>query len=244
MPQVFDDIIVDAEFAALIPPLTPDERQQLEENIKAHGGARDPIVVWPSKGKMTLIDGHNRYEICTRLDVPFEIEEVRFDDRNAAMLWIIDNQKGRRNLPDFAKTELELKRESIHAAMTAPSHRPKKSETTQKSEELSGHAHAGVGQTLGAGAQISLGVSRPCGRGADERTDLSQKSEKSHAHAGVGQAADQGVTFTGLKADDIGMTRATPPHDAERKPGHFVLLSAPPRDDSDHVSLVDPTFRR
>lgn len=129
MPQVYEDIQIDAEFAALIPPLTDDERSQLERNIVDHGGARDPLVVWAKAGKLTLVDGHNRYEICTRLDLPFEIEEMRFDDRNAAMLWIIDNQKGRRNLPDFAKTELELKRESIHAAMTAPRGRPKKDES-------------------------------------------------------------------------------------------------------------------
>ncbi|NBW23184.1 MAG: hypothetical protein EBR82_86095 [Caulobacteraceae bacterium] len=138
MPQVFEDIIVDAEFAALIPPLTADELEQLEANISAHGGARDPLVVWARGGKLTLVDGHNRYEICTRLDLPFEIEEMRFDDRNAAMLWIIDNQNGRRNLADFAKVELELKRESIHRAMVAPARRPTKEESVsrQKSADL------------------------------------------------------------------------------------------------------------
>ena len=84
MPQVFDDIVIDAEFAGLIPPLSAEERQQLEGNIVDHGGARDPLVVWASKGKLTLLDGHNRYEICTRLELPFDIEEVRFADRSHA----------------------------------------------------------------------------------------------------------------------------------------------------------------
>ena len=61
MPQIADDIVIDAEFAALIPPLSAEERQQLEENVVEHGGARDPLVVWASKGKLTLLDGHNRY---------------------------------------------------------------------------------------------------------------------------------------------------------------------------------------
>ena len=116
MGKVFDDIKIDAEFAALIPPLTDDERSQLERNIVEHGRARDPLVAWSKAGAFTIVDGHNRYEICTRLDLPFDIAEMRFDDRNAAMLWIIDNQQGRRNLADFAKVELELKRESIHKA--------------------------------------------------------------------------------------------------------------------------------
>lgn len=98
MPQVFEDIIVDAEFAALIPPLSAEERQQLEENIIEHGGARDPLVVWASKGKLTLLDGHNRYEICTRLELPFDVHEVRFGCRDEAADWIDKNQLGRRNL--------------------------------------------------------------------------------------------------------------------------------------------------
>jgi len=98
MPQVFDDIIVDAEFAALIPPLSAEERKQLEENIAEHGGARDPLVVWASKGTLTLLDGHNRYEICTRLGLPFDIHELRLKSRDEAEDWIDKNQLGRRNL--------------------------------------------------------------------------------------------------------------------------------------------------
>jgi len=106
MPQVYEDIIVDAEFAALIPPLSAEERAQLEENIVEHGGARDPLVVWSSKGTLTLLDGHNRYEICRRLDVPFDIEEMRFADRSHAEEWIIRNQFGRRNLPVYDRVIL------------------------------------------------------------------------------------------------------------------------------------------
>jgi phage N-6-adenine-methyltransferase len=98
MPQVYEDIIVDAEFAALIPPLSAEERQQLEENITEHGGARDPLVVWASKGTLTLLDGHNRYEICTRLGLPFDVHELRFKARDEAEDWIDKNQLGRRNL--------------------------------------------------------------------------------------------------------------------------------------------------
>lgn len=91
-------IKIDAEFAALIPPLSAEERQQLEENITEHGGARDPLVVWASKETMTLLDGHNRYEICTRLGLPFDVHELRFKTRDEAEDWIDRNQLGRRNL--------------------------------------------------------------------------------------------------------------------------------------------------
>jgi len=106
MPQVFEDIIVDAEFAALIPPLSAEERQQLEENIAEHGGARDPLVVWASKGTLTLLDGHNRYEICSRLGLPFDIKEMSFKNRDDAADWMDRNQLGRRNLTHDAFTML------------------------------------------------------------------------------------------------------------------------------------------
>lgn len=98
MTKTFDDIIIDAEFASLIPPLSAEERKQLEENIIEHGGARDPLVVWANRGTLTLLDGHNRYEICARLELPFDIEEMRFSCREEAADWIDRNQLGRRNL--------------------------------------------------------------------------------------------------------------------------------------------------
>ncbi len=129
MAQAYDDIVIDAEFASLIPPLSAEERQQLEENIVEHGGARDPLVVWASKGTLTLLDGHNRYEICTRLELPFDIEEMRFDHRDDAMLWMIDNQRGRRNLPAIERVRLEFRREEIYRKMTVRG-RPRKEAIT------------------------------------------------------------------------------------------------------------------
>lgn len=135
MPQVFEDIIVDAEFAALIPPLSAEERQQLEENIVEHGGARDPLVVWASKGTLTLLDGHNRYEICTRLELHFEIEEMRFSDRSHAEEWIIRNQFGRRNLSAYVRTQLALRLEETVAARAKAKEKDRKSSTRQISDK-------------------------------------------------------------------------------------------------------------
>lgn len=135
MPQVFDDIKMDAEFAALIPPLSAEERQQLEENIVEHGGARDPLVVWASKGTLTLLDGHNRYEICTRLQLPFDIEEMRFADRSHAEEWIIRNQFGRRNLAAYVRTQLALRLEDTIAARAKANQRKSGGPVPKKSAE-------------------------------------------------------------------------------------------------------------
>lgn len=100
------EITVDEQFASMIPPLSAEERQQLEENIVEHGGARDPLVVWVQGQLATLLDGHNRYEICTRLDLPFDIHEMRFGSRDEAADWMDRNQLGRRNLHPDAFTLL------------------------------------------------------------------------------------------------------------------------------------------
>lgn len=89
-------IQIDQEFQAMIPPLRADERAQLEANIVADG-VRDPLVVWQG----VLIDGHNRYEIATRLGLPYQVASIDFSTRDDACDWIDRNQLGRRNLhPD------------------------------------------------------------------------------------------------------------------------------------------------
>jgi 16S rRNA G966 N2-methylase RsmD len=103
-----NNITIDPEFKALIPPLAPEEYAQLEANI-LQDGCRDPLVVWQG----TLIDGHNRHQICTRNGLPFETVEVVFADRTAAMLWMIDNQKGRRNVSDYDKGLLAMRKQEL-----------------------------------------------------------------------------------------------------------------------------------
>lgn len=99
---------IDAEFQSLIPPLTFEEKKMLEESILSEG-CRDAIVVWND----TIIDGHNRYEICTKHNIPFEIVNRDFDSRNDAIEWIIKNQFGRRNLPLHERARLALRLKSV-----------------------------------------------------------------------------------------------------------------------------------
>jgi len=86
---------IDKEFSSLLVPLTKDERKHLEASILAEG-CRDALIVW--KGEGSLVDGHNRYEICTKHNIPFRVTEKEFPDRQAVKAWIIKNQLGRRNL--------------------------------------------------------------------------------------------------------------------------------------------------
>ena len=93
------NIKVNPELKSLIPPLSEDERSQLEKNLLEHG-CRDPLVVWQG----VLLDGHNRFEICERHGIEFSTVEIDLPDRQAAEDWMDANQLGRRNLtPDAFK---------------------------------------------------------------------------------------------------------------------------------------------
>jgi N6-adenosine-specific RNA methylase IME4 len=111
-PEIMhSNIVIDPEFQALIPALQSEERTQLEANIVADG-CRDPLVLW---GRV-LVDGHNRHEICTRLGLKFKVEQKDFDSREDVIVWMIDNQDGRRNISDFQKIELQLRKKAAISA--------------------------------------------------------------------------------------------------------------------------------
>lgn len=107
-------IIIDNEFRSLIPPLTPEEYNGLEESILAEG-CRDALVLWGE----TLIDGHNRYEICTAHNIPFETVKKDFASRADVKLWMIGNQLARRNINKYARTTLECMSDEILATKNA-----------------------------------------------------------------------------------------------------------------------------
>ena len=75
------DLTVDPEFRDLIPPLNEEELKLLEESLVADG-CESPLIVWNG----VIIDGHNRYAICRKHDIPFSIQEKHFDTREDVML--------------------------------------------------------------------------------------------------------------------------------------------------------------
>lgn len=89
------ELRIDPEFAEKIPPLTPEEFEQLEANILAEGTVLSPLIVWNG----VIVDGHNRYKIIqAHPEISFTMHEKEFTDRYEAISWICKNQLGRRNL--------------------------------------------------------------------------------------------------------------------------------------------------
>ena len=94
------DIVIDSEFKYLLPSLDSVSLTVLEEDILEHG-LRDALVLWrdsSQENQSILIDGHNRYEILLKHDLPFKVSYMEFDSREEVIIWIITTQIARRNL--------------------------------------------------------------------------------------------------------------------------------------------------
>lgn len=109
------NIVIDESLKAYIDPLTPEEHAALEQSILAEG-CRDALVLWGE----VLVDGHNRYGICTKHDLPFQtVQNTRFQSMEDVHLWMIDQHLGRRSISDFQRGVLALRRREIMAARAA-----------------------------------------------------------------------------------------------------------------------------
>ena len=92
---MLQNLSVDPEFQSKIPPLTAEERRQLEANILEEGRLLNPLIVW----KGIIVDGHNRFEILKEHpEIEYTVLEKEFAGREEAIVWICKNQLGRRNL--------------------------------------------------------------------------------------------------------------------------------------------------
>ena len=124
------ELQIDPEFASIIPPLTPDEFSLLEQSI-IDEGCRDAIVVWGN----IIIDGHNRYRICTAHNIPYRTKPIDFASRSDAMLWMFQNQLARRNLTDFQRIEMARKFEDAVKAQAKQRMLAGKSDPMMKSSK-------------------------------------------------------------------------------------------------------------
>ena len=127
-------IRIDKEFESLIPPLSDDEFKQLEENC-LRDGIRDPLILWSlPNGDNILVDGHNRWKIAAKHGgMSFTTKCMKFDDRDEAIIWIVDNQLGRRNLHTLDRVTLEDKKREIIARIAKRKQKAGKADPDKKS---------------------------------------------------------------------------------------------------------------
>jgi hypothetical protein len=109
------NITINDELRSFVDPLSPIEQAALERSLLAEG-CRDALVLW----RDTLIDGHNRYDLCQKHGIPFRtVHNNTFESIEDVMLWMIDNHLARRSVSDFQRGVLALKKKEIVSARVA-----------------------------------------------------------------------------------------------------------------------------
>lgn len=162
------DIVVNEELKAYIDPLTPDEYEALERSLLAEG-CRDALVLWGD----LLIDGHNRYGICKKHNLPFQtVQNTRFQSLEDVHLWMIDQHLGRRSLSDFQRGVLALRKREIVAERRARQAPP--AETPESAAAAPGEAAAAPAPS----AEEALSTREALARAARLRSNQVQLIEK------------------------------------------------------------------
>jgi hypothetical protein len=100
-------LLIDEEFHAVMPDCDAELRAAMEQSILKHG-VINPLDVWGN----IILDGHERYFICLRLGLPFEVCQRSFENRDAALIFIYESQLMRKN---YTPEELERINSSLAA---------------------------------------------------------------------------------------------------------------------------------
>lgn len=212
--------VVLEELATLLPPLSEEQRCALETDI-LRNGCYTPVIV---NEDMVIIDGHNRQTICEEHGIPYRMAVFAFDDLLEAKQWMVDTQRGRRNIEpwELGKIALRLKPEieaKAKANMSAGGG-DQKSETAKSGlaivpnpistvdtrKELA--ESVGLGErTMGKVMQIDEHAPRRCQRGAGQERALGQPGLPDHqegAGASGGAAGAGGPGGCGMGQDPKG----------------------------------------
>lgn len=113
------DLTVDKEFEDLLPVLTPEELEKLENSILKYG-LLDPIKIWQESDtdKWIIIDGHNRYNILKKHKIDWRYWQDykimgELETREDVKQWMLEQQLGRRNLSPAERYEIVQKFKSV-----------------------------------------------------------------------------------------------------------------------------------
>ncbi len=148
------ELKINPELRDFIPPLSGEEKKQLEDSLLKYGYKGAPIYIWND----FIVDGHNRYELCRKHNIEYPVEELLLGD-NATIIdvmeWMINTQLGRRNLPpaqrlavmDKFKKKIQEQAKSTQGTRTDLTSSPngEKVKSTHTDKELAKMAGVGTG---------------------------------------------------------------------------------------------------
>ena len=93
---------IDSELNEVLPKLSDADYKALEQSLLTDGFKGAPIIVWGD----IIVDGHNRYEICNKHNIPYEVKEIEFVSKEDAIIWMVRQQLGRRSLTPLQRIQI------------------------------------------------------------------------------------------------------------------------------------------
>lgn len=93
---------IDPELNDVLPELSDDDYKALEQSLLTDGFKGAPIMVWGD----VIVDGHNRYAICKKHNIPYEVKNIEFENKEEAMRWMVRQQIGRRTLTPLQRIKV------------------------------------------------------------------------------------------------------------------------------------------
>jgi hypothetical protein len=175
-------IKIDEEFRRHLLPLDTHELLFLEDSIVSEG-CRESLVIWQEQG--VLIDGHHRYDICTRLNLPYQTRLMSFSDRESVLDWMDNNQAGRRNM---TTKDLEIVRGRIY------NRRKKSSNDGGQGKSRSGvqvEPHLKTAETIAAELEVSPSTVKRSGKRAEVYDSMLELDDTEAAHAARSATREQ-----------------------------------------------------
>lgn len=101
---------IDPDLNKVLPELSEDDYKELENSLLKDGYKGAPIMIWGN----LIVDGHNRYEICQKHNIPFDVKAVDFSNKEDAIQWMVRQQLGRRNLTTLQRIAIVEKYRPIY----------------------------------------------------------------------------------------------------------------------------------
>lgn len=93
---------IDPELNEVLPKLSYADYKALEQSLLTDGFKGAPIMVWGD----IIVDGHNRYEICNKHNIPYEVKSIEFASKEEAIIWMVRQQLERRSLTPLQRIQI------------------------------------------------------------------------------------------------------------------------------------------
>ncbi len=159
---------IDPELNEVLPELSGADYKALEQSLLTEGYKGAPIMVWGD----IIVDGHNRYEICNKHNIPYEVKEIEFGCKEEAIIWMVRQQLGRRSLTPLQRIAIVEK--------YRPFYKKKAKENQSK-----------AGKNYGVGSQkLSENSTKAIQEGSENSTTFPEKNQGLEASPKVPEKID------------------------------------------------------